>query len=76
MLNYEICATNYSHPDITIGQHTNGPARVWVKVDGIWIDTGSTKLHKVLRELERNGPDRIIAGAWDEYGNNRQPLTP
>lgn len=30
----EIYQTNYPHPDIKHGQHTNGPARVWVKVDG------------------------------------------
>lgn len=46
----EVCQTNFSHPTITIGQHTNGPARIWIRrcVAGAeWIDTGMTQLHRV-----------------------------
>lgn len=73
MTNYELTSTNYPHPDITTGQHTNGPAEVWVKIDGKWIDTGSHSRHRVCRELERNGPSRIIAGTWNEYEQQTEP---
>lgn len=61
---WEVCATNYPHPTITTGQHTNGPARVWVLVDGAWQDTGSACMHKVLCELRKNGATRIMNGTW------------
>lgn len=63
----EIKATQFRHPTITTGQHTNGPAHIWIKVDGEWYPTGSSKAHKVRRELEENGPGRIMAGEWNEY---------
>jgi hypothetical protein len=62
---WKICQTNYPHPTITTGQHTNGPAAVWVEVDGEWIYTGSHCLHRVMRELKCNGIERIKAGTWD-----------
>lgn len=44
----EVCQTNFTHPTITSGQHTNGPAAIWIKRDsGEWINTGETHLHKV-----------------------------
>lgn len=46
----EIAATNFAHPAITSGQHTNGPALIWLKrcVAGAeWINTGMEHLHKV-----------------------------
>jgi hypothetical protein len=30
----EVCQTQYNHPSITSGQHTNGPASIWVRVPG------------------------------------------
>ena len=62
---WKICATNFPHPTITEGQHTNGPAAVWVEVDGEWINTGSHCLHHVANELEAYGVERIKAGTWD-----------
>jgi hypothetical protein len=67
MNRYKIMRTNYPHPTVTSGQHTNGPAMVWVEVDGVWYRTGSTREHKIVAELEANGPSRIIAGTWNEY---------
>ena len=64
---WTLCITNYQHPTITTGQHTNGPGRVWVLASGIWLNTGSSKLHRVMRELEANGVSRIAVGAWNEY---------
>lgn len=46
----EVSATNFPHPMITSGQHTNGPASIWLKrcVDGAeWWNTGMTHMHKV-----------------------------
>jgi hypothetical protein len=46
----QVSATNFSHPTITSGQHTNGPATIWLKrcVDGAeWINTGMHQMHKV-----------------------------
>ena len=31
-MNYELCITQYNHPDITSGMHTNGRANVFVLV--------------------------------------------
>jgi len=67
MTNYEIAATNYPSPDIITGQHTNGPPIVFVKVDGQWVSTKSKSVRNVCLELERNGPDRIVAGTWSGY---------
>lgn len=46
----EIVATNFPHPTITSGQHTNGPATIWIRrcVHGAeWINTGEKSMHKV-----------------------------
>jgi hypothetical protein len=44
----EVCQTNFAHPSITFGQHTNGPAMIWTRRDGgDWVETGDTHLHKV-----------------------------
>lgn len=67
---YEVCATNYPHPDITTGQHTNGPAIIWVKISGVWTCTHSKSMRKVIDELNRNGTNRIAAGTWNEYDIN------
>lgn len=47
----EICQTNYAHPSITTGQHTNGAATIWVRHDGgDWINTGEKSMHKVRQK--------------------------
>lgn len=46
----QVSATNFPHPTITSGQHTNGPATIWLKrcVEGAeWINTGMKHMHKV-----------------------------
>jgi hypothetical protein len=60
----QITATNYSHPTITTGQHTNGPAIVWIQVDGEWYDTECQYRHKVRAWLEAHGPERIMDRTW------------
>jgi len=61
----EYTATQFSHPDITTGMHTNGPPRVWIRVDGTWYPTGSYHMHRVRAEVEQNGPGRIMRDEWD-----------
>lgn len=47
----EIVSTNYNHPSITEGQHTNGPAMWWIRSPGgEWVRTGITHKH-LLREI-------------------------
>ena len=65
---WNICQTNHPHPTITTGQHTTGPASVWVEADGEWINTRSHCLHRVAAELEAYGVERIKAGTWDGRG--------
>lgn len=46
----EVSATNFPHPTITNGQHTNVAATIWLKrcVDGAeWVNTGLKQMHKV-----------------------------
>lgn len=51
---YEIIATNYSHPSITSGQHTNGPATIWFRKDGgEWVNSGEKYMYKVIQNLTR-----------------------
>lgn len=53
---YELCATNYPHPDIKTGQHTNGPASIWVRYKGEqWLHTGERHMHKVREAIDTFG---------------------
>jgi hypothetical protein len=46
----EICTTQYSHPSITSGQHTNGPLSIWIRsIGGDWIFCRERHLHEVHR---------------------------
>ena len=48
----EICQTNYTHPTITSGWHTCGPAMIWIRHNGgDWVRTGETHMHKVRAKL-------------------------
>jgi len=59
MIEYEITSTNYRHPDDTGGQHTNGPATVWVKYQSVWLNTGSKSQHSVREQCEVLGADYL-----------------
>lgn len=53
----EVCQTNFPHPSITSGMHTNGPATIWVRLPaetGEWRCTGLKHLHK-MRECWEYG---------------------
>lgn len=53
----EIVATQYSHPGIASGQHTNGPASIWIRLaeSDEWHRSQERSMHKT-RE------------AWIAYG--------
>jgi hypothetical protein len=50
----EICATNFSHPSIGSGQHTNGPFSIWVRMPDSsderaeWIRSRERSLNSTL----------------------------
>lgn len=49
---FEIVSTQFSHPSITSGQHTNGPASVWWrKIGGDWQPSPSRSYRKTLAWL-------------------------
>ena len=50
-----IVRTNFPHPEIKTGQHTNGPGTVWVQADGEWINTKMSSLFRVERALKDGG---------------------
>jgi hypothetical protein len=71
LLNYALRVTQYNHPDITSGMHTNGPANVFVRPGnllevayGDWylVDRHEVrnlvKVHSLIAEL---GIERFIA---------------
>jgi hypothetical protein len=50
----EVCSTNYGHPSITSGLHTNGHASVWVRMPDAsderreWIRSREMSLNSTL----------------------------
>jgi hypothetical protein len=67
----EITRTQYNHPDITEGQHTNGPADVWIRQAafplnfvpaGLWIDTYTSKGHLVRGAFVKWGMEFFLRG--------------
>ena len=61
---YELVATNLEHPTIKSGQHTNGPATIWVRnvFDREWICTGEHSMHKVRKRLAKDGIEAFQKG--------------
>ena len=54
----QICQTQYNHPDITSGMHTNGPPSIWVRVPGSkWMPTYEKQMHIVRQWCESRGPE-------------------
>jgi hypothetical protein len=48
----EITQTQFNHPRITSGQHTNGPANIfWRNPEGEWSLCPMTQLHKAVKWL-------------------------
>ena len=57
--NFEIISTQYTHPDIKSGQHTNGPPKIWVRELGknfsAWFPTLEHSMKKVRDNLDKHG---------------------
>lgn len=54
--------TNYNHPDITSGMHTNGPASTWVRFgdSGEWTCFGRCNAHRILRAWNTGGRKSVM----------------
>lgn len=60
----EITATNYAHPSITTGQHTNGPQTIFIrecKEGSPWIKTDLRHNHKVVLLWVESGINAFLA---------------
>lgn len=55
---WEIKASQYLDPDNETGQHTNGPANIFVRGNGYpWLLTGERAMHRVRYQVETYGSD-------------------
>lgn len=73
-LHWEIAATNHPNPDITTGQHTNGPATIFVKGNGYpWLSTGENKMHLVRQWVEVYGSEYL--DLLEQFGPRNQQRT-
>ena len=63
---YEIRASNYPHPDREHGQHTNGPASLFIRrPDGPWYRVRLHAAHKVRLMIATHGFDHFVATHCD-----------
>lgn len=61
---YEIKTSQYSDPDQKSGQHTNGPANIFVRVDDSspwYMVDGIKSTHKVRTMVQSMGFERFLA---------------
>lgn len=58
----EIVATNFRHPTITTGQHTNGLAVIWIRKAevGEWYRTYSRSMHDVRQQWIHEGIESFV----------------
>lgn len=60
----EITASQYSDPSITTGQHTNGPARMFIRLcrdNSPWVATQMYSTHKVRSLWVESGINAFLA---------------
>jgi len=78
------CTTNFPHPNIVSGQHTNGPPAIWIRrIAGRWIRCRERALHhaiaafvtmgfawfeEVEAEGSREAADTIVAAVGQRRG--------
>lgn len=64
---YELRTSQYDHPDAKSGQHTNGPAKLFVRrPDGPWYRVRvQTNAHAVRRMIATYGFDHFVAAHCD-----------
>lgn len=52
----EVVATNFPHPCIRSGQHTNGPGTIWIReAKGDWIMCDERSIHQVKSKWKNGG---------------------
>lgn len=72
-LEWEVKATNFADPDNETGQHTNGPAMIFVRGNGYpWIATGE-RMHLVVRQLHIYGSEYL--DFLEQFGPRNQCRT-
>jgi hypothetical protein len=50
------CTTNFPHPNIVSGQHTNGPPAIWIRrIGGEWIRCRERSLHHAIKAFVSMG---------------------
>lgn len=53
---FEITTSQYKHPDITSGQHTNGAANVFARRNGgEWVLSPHKAVHKTIAMIVEHG---------------------
>ena len=64
---YDLRTSQYDHPDATRGQHTNGPAKLFVRrPGGPWYRVRiKTNAHAVRRMIATYGFDHFVATHCD-----------
>jgi hypothetical protein len=63
---YDIRTSQYDHPDATSGQHTSGPARLYVRrPDGPWYRVRYEAKHRVRLLIAMHGFDNFISDCCD-----------
>jgi hypothetical protein len=59
---YDIRTSQYDHPESERGQHTNGPAKLYVRrPDGPWYRVRYQAPHKVRFLIAMHGFDNFVA---------------
>lgn len=64
----EIVTTQFSHPSITSGQHTNGPADIWIRLPcgGVdWIRSPERSMHRTRQAWIEMGIEWFVLSAVD-----------
>jgi hypothetical protein len=60
----EITSSNFRDPAVTTGQHTNGPAQVFIRLctrpDYPWVPTQMNQAHKVVALWAEKGIDAFL----------------
>ena len=59
----EIAMTNFTHPSITSGQHTNGRYSIWIRLpdgDVDWMRSPETTVHATVKAWIEMGIDWFI----------------
>jgi len=68
---YELKTSNYYHPEQTTGQHTNGPANIFVRLSGEkrwYVVDGLRSQHETRKVIELLGWKEFVSAYGREVG--------